>query len=148
MHQVERATPAEIPSWLELADEVGGLFGVDMARDPGFLAMLERNVIRGSALCVKIEGRLAGAMLYRDGRLSWLAVRRAYRRQGVGRALVAYAIGAGAREVRVTTFGADHPHPDSQPARELYIAMGFVPSGEKPELMPDGTLREVFVWNP
>jgi ribosomal protein S18 acetylase RimI-like enzyme len=83
--KVTCATEADIPEWLELAAEVGELFGADMANDPAFRETLKRNIGRGTALCVKIDERLAGGMLYRAGSINWLAVRRAFRRRGVGR---------------------------------------------------------------
>jgi ribosomal protein S18 acetylase RimI-like enzyme len=143
---VERARVDDIPAWLELAAEVGDLFGADMASDPGFRGTLQRNIGRGAALCVRIDGHLAGGMLFRESTINWLAVGRAYRRGGIGRALVGYALEVGSARVRVTTFGADHPHPEAGAARHLYRAMGFAPSPEPPELASDGTSREVLVW--
>jgi ribosomal protein S18 acetylase RimI-like enzyme len=144
---VRVAVPEDLPPWLELAAEVGDLFGADMANDPGFRGTIERNIGRGSAFCAEMEDVFAGGMLFRNGTINWLAVRRRDRRRGVGRALVSFALGSGADSVRVTTFAADHPHPEARAARELYLAMGFVPSDEKPEFVPDGTSRDEFVWS-
>ena len=87
---VKAATEADLPEWLALAGEVGTLFGSDMANDPAFREALARNVARGSALCVRIESVLSGAMLFRDGSINWLAVCKRFRHRGVGRALVSY----------------------------------------------------------
>lgn len=144
--RVEPATADDIGPWLDLAREVGGLFGADMASDPGFLEHLKRSVARGSAFCIRVGGELAGAMIFRDGWIRWLAVGQRFRQQGVGRTLVLHAVTAGAREVRVTTFGEQHPHPGAQAARSLYRSMGFVSSSDVPEAPPDGTSREVLVW--
>jgi ADP-ribose pyrophosphatase YjhB (NUDIX family)/ribosomal protein S18 acetylase RimI-like enzyme len=143
---VERATDQDIPAWIELAREVGVLFGADMANDPEFRASLERNVARGSALCARIDGELAGAMLFRDGHIHWLAVSRRFQRRGVARSLVAYALGAGASEIRVTTFAVGHPHSESAAARALFHGLGFTPADESPVAAPDGTPREILVW--
>ena len=144
-HRVELAMESDVEAWLALAAEVGDLFGADMARDPKFRGGVERSVLERAALCVRIDGTLAGGMLFTSGTIKWLAVLRAHRRCGAGRALVAHAQSCG-RDVGVTTFGAEHPHPDSQAARELYRAMGFVadPVGVGPG--PDGTPREAMLW--
>lgn len=146
MLKVERATEQDITAWLDLADEVGALFGADMAHDPTFEEWLKRNIDRGTAFCIRVDGDFACAMQFRNGWINWLAVRRQFWRQGLGRALVEFAQASGAREVRVTTFGKDHPHPDSVPGRALYLALGFEPSGETPEAVADGTSREILIW--
>jgi GNAT superfamily N-acetyltransferase len=144
--QVERATEADIPAWLGLAEEVGDLFGADMANDLGFHERLKRNVARGTAFCVRIDNELSGAMLFRGGWIHWLAVLKRFRRLGVGRALIAHTLSAGESEVRVMTFGPGHPHPDSHAARAFYCTMGFKLSNEAPEPASDGTPREILVW--
>jgi GNAT superfamily N-acetyltransferase len=142
---VQTATNADIPAWLELAAEVSDLFGVEMASDPEFQRALQRNVERGTALCVRINDELAGGMLWRGGWINWLGVRKQFRRQGVGRALVAHAVSVHDDDVRVITFGGHHPHPEAVGARRLYTAMGFEVSDETPVLPPDGTPREIMI---
>lgn len=137
---------ADIAEWIDLAREVGDLFGANMADDPLFREGVERNVARGTAFCVRIDGELVGAMSFHQDRITWLAVARAYRLRGVGRALVAHAMRSAADEVRVTTFGDDHPHPDSRGARALYRSLGFEPSEEEPGAASDGSPRAVLVW--
>ena len=83
---VEAATEGDIPAWLELAAEVGDLFGVDMAGDPEFHRTLKCNIARGTAFCVRVDNELAGAMLFRRGWINWLAVRKRFRHRGAGRA--------------------------------------------------------------
>src|SRR5262245_25693516 len=51
MH-VTLAQPADIPAWLDLAQEVEPLFGA-MVADSGFHAALERNIARQTALCIR-----------------------------------------------------------------------------------------------
>jgi GNAT superfamily N-acetyltransferase len=143
--RVQLATDADIQEWLQLAAEVSDLFGAEMANDPGFQSMLQRNVARSTALCVRVDGRLAGGMLLRERRINWLGVRKDFRRQGVGRALVAHAVSASDADVFVVTFGEEHAHPDAAGARELFTAMGFEVSGAAPERAPDGTPRLIMV---
>jgi ribosomal protein S18 acetylase RimI-like enzyme len=143
---VEAATEGDIPAWLELAAEVGDLFGVDMAGDPEFHRTLKCNIARGTAFCVRVDNELAGAMLFRRGWINWLAVRKRFRHRGAGRALVTHAISVGENEVRVTTFGERHPHPEADGARGLYSAMGFELTHEAPKPAPDKTPREILVW--
>jgi GNAT superfamily N-acetyltransferase len=143
---VKPATEADVREWLELAREVGTLFGHDMASDPRFEAGLKRHIERGTAFCVHVGQELAGAMLFREQWIAWLAVCRRFQRRGVGRALVAHCLAAGEAEIWVGTFAQGHPHADSRAARQLYCAMGFDASGEPLELAPDGTAREMLVW--
>lgn len=145
---IELATPADIPAWLALADEVGELFGADMAHDPAFHAWLLRSIARDAAFCVRVDGRLAGAMQFRQDCIHWLAVGRAFQRRGIGRALVAYALMHCVHEVRVTTFGLDHPHPGAAAARSLYQVMGFQLTEEPVAPAADGRPRVILVWRP
>lgn len=140
------ATDVDIPECLKLARDVSDLFGADMTSDPDFHEHLKRNVARGSAFCVRINGELAGAMTYRNGWIRWLAVFKRFRRQGVGRLLVETVLASGAKEIRVTTFGQEHPHPDAEAARILYRNMGFAASADIPDAAPDDTPREVLLW--
>jgi GNAT superfamily N-acetyltransferase len=142
---VEPATEFDIADWLILAAEVGDLFGADMANDPTFRARLRRNVGEGAAFCVRVDGAMAGAMLFKAGTIGWLAVSKRSRRCGVARALVAHAQSA-ARDIRVTTFGAGHPHPDSQASRSFYRVMGFRTVTGGGSLGPDATPREALIW--
>lgn len=145
--RVEHATEKDIPEWLDLANEVGEMFGADMANDVDFLGWLQRSIARGSAYCVRLDGELAGAMAFREGWINWLAVPGRCRHQGVGRALVRFAQSTGALEIRVTTFGRSHPHPQSASARDFFLAMGFQSTNEQPGLVPDGTPREILLWS-
>jgi len=144
--KVERATEQDIPLWLYLADEVGRLFGADMGHDPAFQNWLYQSIERSSAYCVRIDGKLAGAMQFRNGWINWLAVGRFFRRQGVGRALIEFAQASGIGEIRVTTFGVGHPHPESTSGRALYQDLGFQPTNETPKPITDGTPREILIW--
>ena len=146
MLKVERAIEQDIPLWLHLADEVGQLFGADMAHNPAFQTWLHRSIERSSAYCVRLDGKLAGAMQFRNGWINWLAVGRLFRRQGIGRALIEFAQLSGAKEIRVSTFGIGHPHSESSMGRALYRALGFHLSSETAKLAVDRTPREVMIW--
>ena len=143
---VQVATEEDVSQWLDLANEVGELFGADMANDPDFLGWLNRNIARSSAYVVRMDGKVAGAMAFREGRINWLAVREEWRHQGAGKALVRFAQAAGPQEIRVTTFGASHPHKQSVATRRFFEALGFQSTKEPPEAAPDGTAREVLLW--
>ncbi|MCC6169778.1 MAG: GNAT family N-acetyltransferase, partial [Caldilineaceae bacterium] len=75
--------------------------------------------------------------------MGWLAVTRAYRRQGLGQQLMAYAIDLveAPAELVVITFGADHPGGD--PARRFYQRLGFHPAEPAPN-GPEGGTRQIF----
>lgn len=143
--RVEPATEHDVSSWRALAAEVGDLFGADMANDSAFLHTLRRNIVRGTALCIRIDGSIAGAVLLNAGSIKWFAVLKRFRRRGVARALVAHVQSVHS-EVRVTTFGAGHPHPDSQASRVFYRTMGFTMLNDATAAGPDGTPREELVW--
>jgi ribosomal protein S18 acetylase RimI-like enzyme len=131
---VSEATRGDVASWLEIAREVEPLFGPM----PDFESTLQRNIRRGTALCVRDpNGHVLGGMLLRAAphtQITWLAVRSSARRRGVGHALVAEALRRCPPpcEVLVDTFGEDSL--EGNPARRLYESFGFVPG----EYLPDG----------
>jgi ribosomal protein S18 acetylase RimI-like enzyme len=139
----------DIPAWLELAYEVEPLFG-PMLDDPGFHRALQRNIERGTAFCVRCPAptgkrSLAGGLLFSPHppqyEIGWLAVAGAYRRRGIGRALVDHVLSLVERpaEVWVTTFGPDQP--EGLAARQFYERFGFTPAGPAPP-GPDGSARQ------
>lgn len=143
---VEFAQESDIPAWLTLAAEVDELFGATMSTSPEFREALLKNIARGSAYCVRLENQLAGAMLYRNGWIHWLAVGQRFRRHRVGRALVQHTQAHGEPEIRVTTFGDGHPHSDAAAAQRFYKTLGFEVTGEPATLSPDGTPRAILRW--
>lgn len=128
---VMEAHEADASEWMALSVRVKDHF-------PGFeeesyRETLMRNIARGSALCVKIDGRIAGILLYSEkhGCLSYMAVAPEYRRMGVGSALVGETIRRMNRDIWVDTFRADDPMGDAP--RALYRRFGF----EEGELLED-----------
>ncbi|MDX2757327.1 GNAT family N-acetyltransferase [Streptomyces europaeiscabiei] len=142
--QTVLAVQADLPAWLRLAGEVEDLFG-PLVDNPRFRAALQRNVERGTALCVRdAEGvpglALAGGLLMSVHppryEISWLAVGTAFRGRGIGALLVRSALrdlAAAPGTVEVTTFGPDHP---GRRARGFYERLGFEPTDS---VSADGT---------
>jgi GNAT superfamily N-acetyltransferase len=138
-------------AWLELAREVEPLFGA-MVNNPGFHRALENNIARGTAWCVReangppgtaLSGGLLVSIKPPIYKIGWLAVSEGHRNQGIGEALVAYAIQLAQppAELLVTTFGPDIAA--GQAARRLYTRMGFVRAEQAPD-GPEGGSRQVF----
>ena len=130
-HEVLTACAGDLPEWMALAERVKDHF-------PGFEAesyreTLVRNIARGSALCVKIDGRMAGILLFsvKHGCLSYMTVAPEYRRMGVGSALIEEMLQRTEGDIWVDTFRADDPMGDAP--RALYRRFGF----EEGELMED-----------
>ena len=147
------ACERDIPAWLDLTVEVEPLFG-PMIDDPGFHRALRRNIVRGTAFCVRAAGGMPGAPLMGgllfsphppQYTIGWLAVVREWQRRGVGRMLVEYTLALAIRpaEVSVTTFGPGVE--GGKAARAFYAQLGFVPDEDTPlGTGPDGRLRQVY----
>lgn len=154
MIQVVAAVPDDIVAWLALARGVESLFGAPLASDPAFRAYLEKNIARGTAICVRERPGpsgvpLAAGLLFSGQppvyKISWLAVSPGQRRQGLGRALVQHLIHLiqPPAEVVVVTFGSDHPVLEADAGRRFYERLGFNAAEAAPN-GPDGTPRQVF----
>jgi GNAT superfamily N-acetyltransferase len=149
--RLECATIDDIPGWLSLAAEVEFLFG-PMIGEPSFYEFLERNISRGTALCIREHDRLPGsalmgALAYSAKppmyRISWLSVAARWRHAGVGRVLVERVLEQvrPPAEVVVTTFGDDIEA--GRPARRFYEALGFQ-AAESAPIGPEGGSRQIF----
>lgn len=122
-HEVLRACETEIDEWMNLAVRVRNNF-------PGFeeesyRQTVLRNMARGSALCVRIEGRMAGILLFsaKHGCLSYMAVAPECRRMGIGSALVGEMLRLTDGDIWVDTFREGDPMGDAP--RALYKRFGF-----------------------
>jgi GNAT superfamily N-acetyltransferase len=117
-----------------------------MVEHPGFLAALERNLARGSAVVARDRDLVVGGLLFPHQRppryaITWLVVDDGHRDRGVGRALVGWAVRRWVETpgvVEVLTFAEGHP---GARARRFYEALGFEPA----EVLEDpGGVRQVM----
>ena len=149
--RVVEATPEDVPSWLTLTAEAEPLFG-PMLDDPGFHAALDRSIAQGRAYCVRAADGppgtpLVGGLLWSARpplcKVGWLAVTAKWRRQGVGRRLLAHALALvePPAEVTVTTFAAGVA--GGSAARPFYECMGFRPAEPAPPT-PHGLPCQVY----
>jgi GNAT superfamily N-acetyltransferase len=142
--RVMAATTADIPSWLEIVDEVEPLFGPM----PDFRTTLENNIRRGTALAARSkDGSVLGGVLFSiradHAVISWLAVRSTHRRAGIGTVLLSQALRlTSPLDVVVDTFGPDNA--GGAPARRLYARGGFI-ALDAQSVGPDGTTREQWL---
>ncbi|MGX9900772.1 GNAT family N-acetyltransferase [Arthrobacter sp. SA17] len=137
---VREASLNDVESWMALTGEVESLFGPM----PGIVESLERGILRGTAyVCCTARGLLIGAMLLSGSapaKITWLAVSRSARRQGVGSLLVSAAIlHFGDQEIFVDTFGDENA--SGRPAVLLYSSFGFC-HAENLEPGPEGASRQ------
>jgi GNAT superfamily N-acetyltransferase len=140
---VRAATNDDIPSWLELVEEVVPLFGPM----PDFADHARRGIERGSAIVV-VDGRdvLGAALLSAPGHpcaIHWLSVRASHRNTGVASLLMTEVLRRWPDdEVSVVTFTAQVI--PGRPARRLYERFGFERVGAA-DPAPDGGDRDLFV---
>ncbi|GHH60492.1 N-acetyltransferase [Kitasatospora indigofera] len=148
---VRVARGMDLAGFLGLAGQVEQWFG-PMVDDPGFRRAVEEHIGRGAALVVDAPtgDRLLGGLLFGSEpplhHVHWLVVSEEARRLGVGRALMAEALGrfaAGGGTVEVVTFGAGHPGAEAGGARAFYEGLGFTP-GEPAPAGPEGGSRQVY----
>ncbi|NDJ76356.1 MAG: GNAT family N-acetyltransferase [Chloroflexi bacterium] len=134
--RIEHARTADIPAWLKLASEVEHLFG-PMVSDPGFHSALEKNIERGTALCIREDEGSPGAPLmggillgYRPLKIEidWLAVAERWRRYGVGRALMNHVLELAQPPVEMVLLTFGEHEPGGAAARHFYESFGFQPS--------------------
>lgn len=123
---VVRAQMRDLPAWLDLVNLISAHYpGLD---SDAYRRTLEKNIARGTALCVRSEGRLSGFLLYspRQKCLSCMGVHPADRRAGVATALVREMLRSMPEgDITVTTFRAGDPLGTA--ARAFYERMGFTP---------------------
>lgn len=89
------------------------------------------------------EGRVIGALLVRRhfpsaAEVHLMAVERGWHRRGIGRALLRAAevdlVDEGVRFLQVKTLSASRPNADYESTRRFYLAQGFLPLEEFPNL--------------
>lgn len=129
---VYTASSRDIPAWLALVECVAEDFpGLDIAE---YTKTLERQIARKSALIARIDGTIAGVLLFstENNELAFLAVSPVFRRHGVASALIAGMLRLIPQgDITVTTFREDDPK--GRAARVLYRKFGFVPEEELTE---------------
>lgn len=146
---IRAAVSGDTQAWMDLLEQVRGNFpGLEtQAALEDYRQTLQRNILRGSALCAWEDGVLAGALLYspKHHLLSWMAVHPKARRKGIAGALVREMLRHmdPECEVRVSTFRREDPM--GAAPRALYEKMGFIP-GELTEEF--GYPTQVFVLGP
>jgi ribosomal protein S18 acetylase RimI-like enzyme len=149
--KIRLARADDLPGFLGLAAQVEHWFG-PMVEDPGFHAAVEEHVHQGLALVVPAEsgpGLLGGLLFGAEPpayHVHWLVVSEQARGLGVGRNLMAEAIGRyvrGPGTVELVTFGADHPGAVVGGSRAFYEALGFT-AAEPTDPGPEGGSRQVY----
>ncbi len=148
---VRLARRDDFAGFLALAAQVEHWFG-PMVDDPGFHRAVEEHIRSSAALVVDAPagpGLLGGLLFGAEPpvhHVHWLVVSEHARGLGVGRALMADALGrfaAAGGTVEVVTFGADHPGATTGGARAFYETLGFTPA-EAAEAGPEGGSRQVY----
>ena len=123
---VETASTQDVPAWLELVCLLSDHYpGLDLN---AYRQTLEKNIARGTALCVRGEGRLSGFLLFspRQHVLSCMGVHPHDRRTGVATALVQEMLRRLPEgDITVTTFQEGDPLGTA--ARAFYQSLGFEP---------------------
>lgn len=126
------ASSRDIPDWLTLVESVAEDFpGLDIAE---YTKTLERQIARKSALIARIDGTIAGVLLFstENNELAFLAVAPAFRRHGVASVLMAEMLRLIPQgDITVTTYREDDPKGGAP--RSLYQKFGFVPEEELTE---------------
>ncbi len=119
------ASPSDAPGWMRLVEAVKDNFPGLVMED--YRRVLMKNIERGSAICVRLETEVVGALLFSTAQrtLSFLAVHPAHRRNGLAATMVEKMLTAfpGGEEISVTTFRGDDPL--GAAPRALYMKLGF-----------------------
>jgi len=120
------AEKGDVDEWIELVLSMKECYpGLDI---DDYRRTLLRNIERGSAICVKIMGRIAGVLMFSVEQmcLSFLAVLPEFRRIGVASALIRRMLwDMPTGEISVTTYREGDPM--GVETRNLYIKNGFKP---------------------
>lgn len=124
-----------LPTWFGIESSNAGY--VEAARTlPTYLAWPDDQPGHGQPVGVLLTAR----HFPQSAEIHLLAVDPALHRRGVGRALVTRLevdlAADGVKFLQVKTLGPSHPDAGYQLTRKFYLAMGFVPLEELPDLWP------------
>ncbi len=92
----------------------------------------------------KVVGYIGMWMILDEGHITNIAVAAAYRRRGIGRALLQYLVGASKRlGIRYLTLEVRR---SNIPAQNLYEELGFVRTGIRPRYYQDNQEDAIIMW--
>jgi len=123
---------ADFDAWIALAREVEHLFG-PMADEAPFQDALRQAISQKTAFCIRadLDGKdraLKGGIVIsqESNEIAWLAVSERYRRKGLGRELLKFAISKlnHHESIFVQTFAESSF--EGKAARKLYVDFGFI----------------------
>ncbi|MFE2294439.1 GNAT family N-acetyltransferase [Streptomyces sp. NPDC059452] len=145
------AREGDLDGFLSLASQVEHWFG-PMVAEPGFHRAVDDHIRDGAALVAESATGtgIVGGLLFGAApptyHVHWLVTSERCRGEGVGRLLMADAMGryvTGPGTVEVVTFGPGHPGAVESGARTFYEKLGFRP-GEPAEPGPEGGPRQIY----
>lgn len=119
------AAPADVENWMDMVNEVKDNFpGLVMDE---YRAILERNIDRRTALCVKRHDQIVGILLFsiKSGCLSCMAVHPLHRGRGIGSALVEKMISLFPDEMDIWVSTFREGDPMGNAPRALYKKYSF-----------------------
>lgn len=119
------AGEGDVGAWMAFLEEVAEFFpGLERT---AYEQSLRRHIAAGTAICAKIEGTLAGGLLFSldPGALAFIAVHPAFRGKGIASRLLAEMLGRfpPGRDIEVITYREGDPQGCA--ARTLYKKLGF-----------------------
>ncbi len=129
--RIRQARETDFEAWIALAREVEPLFG-PMAQEECFRKALREAIAARTAFCTAVDDRdpastlAGGVVISREfNQIVWLAVSGPWRGKGIGKALVAFAIGKLSRKENIFVQTFDAGVPEGEAARSLYLDFGF-----------------------
>lgn len=149
--EIRLAVPDDLPLWQEVAKGAGATMRIPgMHEHPGFLAYATRKLAQQNALMAWDEAinRCAGFVAFSlsNNSVTWLAVRQAYKRHGVGSALLSAALAQldCTRKISVNTYPENYA--PGKPARSLYAKHGFVETISQPFVVDGVEMVELSLF--
>jgi len=123
---------ADFDAWIALAREVEHLFG-PMADEAPFQDALRQAISQKTAFCIRadLDGKdraLKGGIVIsqESNEIAWLAVSERYRRKGLGRELLKFAISKLNHHESIFVQTFDESSFEGKAARKLYVDFGFI----------------------